>query len=295
MRLALERGADRAISRSLGALSAHGQRRDLREQIAARRCVDRRVEQRVEHFRPAPRAQSRRKGDRSKTAARKSASALRLAEVPRAAAVRLRAASATVGERRRWRGLAIERQQRASCRRTSRDRSRRVLPRHASALRLRETPSTTARPGSRVVAARAGRHGTVITALARLRPRPEPGCDRLCSSRTKRSVTRSRSARRECRDRCRRPRARSRRHRPSSGDATTAGARSPPAAYLIALSTTLDSAWPISSRLPSIDAVRRDRRPRARRPASSASRLVELDDIAQRPRPDRPRSIGSAE
>ena len=45
---------------------------------------------------------------------------------------------------------------------------------------LPERPSSTDKPGIGRQQDQAGRHGTSSTALARLRPRPEPGCDRLC-------------------------------------------------------------------------------------------------------------------
>src|SRR5664280_746721 len=91
------------------------------------------------------------------------------------------------------------------------------------------------------------------TAEARLRPSPEPGCERLCSRRTKRSTTRARSA-----SGMPGPLSAtvSRIRSPSLSARTTISgvapllARSRGSVYLMALSTRLASAWLTSSRLP---------------------------------------------
>ncbi len=91
------------------------------------------------------------------------------------------------------------------------------------------------------------------TAEARLSPKPDPGCDRLCSRRTKRSTARVRSPAGMPPP----PSATvSRIRSPSPNARITIAASlplgSPPAAvpYFMALSTRLASAWLMSSRLP---------------------------------------------
>ena len=110
----------------------------------------------------------------------------------------------------------------------------------------------TIRPGSAAASSRRP-PWNFMTALARLKPRPEPGCERLCSSRTKRSVARWRSASSGMPGPLS---ATDKRISPDARDSATRtrGFASAPgeslAEYLMALSTMLDSAWPISSRLP---------------------------------------------
>ena len=93
------------------------------------------------------------------------------------------------------RGLPVERRQlRDRLLRTSRFRRRRApRPPSSTGPPVSGKLMTTDKPG--LPGSRSSRPSwNFMTALARLRPRPEPGCERLFSSRTKRSVARARSA-----------------------------------------------------------------------------------------------------
>src|SRR6185369_16859528 len=84
------------------------------------------------------------------------------------------------------------------------------------------------------------------TAAARLKPSPEPGCDRLCSSRTKRSTTRCRSLSGIPGPQSvtvRKTRSPSVSARTTTSPATPFTVASVAPAYLIELSTRLASAW----------------------------------------------------
>ena len=127
-------------------------------------------------------------------------------------------------------------------------------------------------------------------------PKPEPGSERLCSSRTKRSTTRAavrlRNARAAVGDAeqdavafaaAPRPaRSARRRHRPR---------RASGRAYLIALSTRLASAWLTSSRLPLHRRRSASPRPSARGPSPRpAARRVRRRRARSRRRRTRPSS-----
>src|SRR5690606_28276070 len=91
--------------------------------------------------------------------------------------------------------------------------------------------------------------GNFITALASERPSPDPGWERLFSSRTKRSVALSRSAASGMP--CPLSVTISRtRPAPCSSETRTFGTEDESTEYLMALSIMLESACPISSRLP---------------------------------------------
>ena len=222
------------------------------------------------------RAASRRNGERSKTAREEIAPRRRLRRAARQAAASSASAAAAArsGERR-----ARPRCGRAaSSAAASTDRLRAVgvagcrgLLGHRWLALRRETSSSPSGRDRRPASSRRP-PWNFMTALARLSPRPEPGCERLFSSRTKRSVARCAVGRvgnaravvgnRQA-DLAAARLERHRRHRRL--------ARRNPAEYLMALSTMLDSAWPISSRLPLTGEGSLRRRPRAPRPTSSAA------------------------